>query len=133
MGNKHLVANPGVIVRADLGRDVFNQAAAESDVENLDSPTYGQDRHLATERFARQGRLESIAAGIDFIHLLGELAPIEGGVDVAATGEQQAVEPVEQVRHGIIGHWGEQHRDSAGTGGAIAVGVVERIRPHVAA
>ena len=77
------------------------------------APTDSEDRHVASERLAGERELEIVPAPVDLAELRVRGLAVERGVDVDATREQEAVEPVEE-RRGVLGPDRGQHdRDGA--------------------
>ena len=80
----------------DRGRDVLHQRAACGDVQDLRAAADREHRQVRFDRAARQVDLELVAAGsassIDSVALLA----VEHRIDVAAAGQQHAVDLADQ-------------------------------------
>ncbi len=79
----------------DVGQ-VQVQRAAESDVEDLRSAADGEEGDLASEHQFGDGQLVAVPVRVQGVDGFVAAAAVEGGVEVAAAGEQDAVEAVER-------------------------------------
>ena len=65
------------------------------DVDQLDATTDSQYRHATTDCSLVEGRFEIISFSVNQQCRAGRPI-VESGIDVAASGQQQAVDPVEE-------------------------------------
>ena len=93
-GLQHQVPGAGRIG----GRQVLGERAAQRDIHQLDAAADRQHRDVLLAREPDERDLDLVALGVDVLgrRLAGSGVP--GGIDVAAAGQHQAVDAVEQAR-----------------------------------
>ena len=94
--------------------EVADEGAAERDRQHLQSAADAEEGYVGRGRRADQRDLVVVRAR-STSERRGGIAAVEAGVDVAATGEHQGVDEVEQV-DGVAGR--QDHRTAAGGGDA---------------
>ena len=80
-----------------LRLELLDERAAARDVEHLHAPADTQQRQVALERAAGQRELEAVAPRPHPDRLLRARLAVEARADVAAAGDEQAVEQVERL------------------------------------
>ena len=127
-----------VVVVAEVLGQVLAQAAAEGDVDQLHAAADPQQRQVARQGAAREGHLEPVALGHGVDGLGVTLGVVDGGVDVGAADEHQAVDQVED----LVGPLGQRRvgrqQDGEAAGAVGRVDVVARqqrggVVPHAPA
>ena len=73
------------------GLDVLIEGAAQKGIEHLNAPADAEDGLVGGEEGAEQLRLGGIPQGVGLAAGGDAGLPVEGGLDVAAAGQQQAV------------------------------------------
>ena len=81
-----------------LRGDVLRERAARSDVDDLESAADGEQRRVVRQRELRERELERVARGVRLVRFRMPRVAIVRGIDVAAAGEEDAVEAVERRR-----------------------------------
>ena len=76
----------------DLRRDVLHERAAAGDVQHLHAAADGENRQIARAGGRDEGDLELVARRIDVLDPLMRRLAVSRGLDVAAAGQQQAVD-----------------------------------------
>src|ERR1700730_13322499 len=79
------------------GREMLDQRAAVSDIEQLHSAANGQDRKIRCKRFGEQIGLHLVALFVDPLRSVGSL-PVARRVNVASSRQQESVEPSQMSR-----------------------------------
>jgi hypothetical protein len=79
----------------DLRRNVLRQRPARRDVDDLQSAAHREQRRIARESKLCERQLVRIARGVRFVRFRMPRVAVVRGVDVAAAGEEHAVEAVE--------------------------------------
>ena len=82
-----------VVVVGDVlqGLDVLIEGAAQKGIEHLNAPADAEDGLVGGEEGAEQLRLGGVPQGVGLAAGGDAGLPVEGGLDVAAAGQQQAV------------------------------------------
>jgi hypothetical protein len=96
------------------GREVLAQGPAPGHVEQLHSAADAEHWQPVGQRGREQLQFRLITFGVDTAGPRVRLRSIAGGVEVAATGENQPVEPFQGARD--AGHRRQQHGDAARLG-----------------
>ena len=99
-------------VDVDRRRDVLHERAAGGDVQHLGAAADREQRQVGRHRPARQIDLELVAPRLGIFDRRVPLLAVEHGVDVAAAGQEQAVELAEQLARALADL--EHARPSAG-------------------
>jgi hypothetical protein len=95
------------------------QGPASGHVEQLHSAADAKYRQPLCQRGGEQLQLRLITLGVDAARPRVRLRPIAGGVDVAAAGENEPVQPAQGARD--AGHRRQQHGHTAGLGDLVDV------------
>ena len=80
-----------------LGQNIGKQGAAQRHVHHLNAAANTQKWHLGFSRLAHQLELQRITRRIDAVHRGVRLAVENDRVDVPAAGQQQSVQPGQQL------------------------------------
>ena len=88
-------------VRRHERRDVLDERAAGGDVQDLRAAADREQRQVAGHRPARQIDLELVAPRLGIVDRRVAILAVEHRIDVAAAGQQQAVELVEQLARAL--------------------------------
>src|SRR5215213_812969 len=80
-----------------LGRQVLEQGTAEADIDELDAAANAQDRQGPLARRGEEPELEQVPLAARRIQMRRGLGAIQPGVDVLATGQHHAVDPIERA------------------------------------
>src|SRR5579862_4990217 len=81
--------------RRHLGRYVLIERSAQRHVEGLDTATDGEERYVLSEGQPNKRKLIVVARGIDLDGIVERALPVQRRIDIVSTGEEQAVQPIE--------------------------------------
>ena len=95
------------LVPDQLGK-VLVQIAAVDDVEDLHPAADREHRQLTRERPLEQRQLGAVALELHHRGLRVCLCSVEPGIDVGASGEDEAVECVQSLLDSVVGRWHDQ-------------------------
>jgi hypothetical protein len=102
-----------------LRREMLAQGPSPGHVEQLHSAADAEYRQPVGQRGGEQLQFRLITLGVDPARPRVRLRPIAGGVDVAAAGENEPVQPAQGARD--AGHRGQQHGHTASLGDLVDV------------
>src|SRR5690606_5657051 len=113
-----------------FGLEVLPETAAGCDVEDLQAATQSQERLAVAQCPARQHDLGGVACRVESAELRGAGTTIVGGIDVDATCNDDAVEPlvVRVERCGIPRDQRDYHRHATGLHHCVDVSLVHHPR-----
>ena len=110
----HLVRIRCVPVVAHRVREMLDERAAPGHVEDMHTAADRQERQLRVGGRADERHLEPVPPAVGRVRLLVRGGIVQGGVDVGAAGEHDAVEALRQPGHAVGRDRGEDDRRSAG-------------------
>jgi hypothetical protein len=103
----------------DTFRKMGNQSTSKGNIENLDTTTDAQTGKLLFGCVARQGQFCRIATTVDHVHRLVRWLAIPRGSQIAATGQDQPVQPIDHGEQLL--HRRQQHGGTAGAHNRIGI------------
>ena len=129
---EHRITGLVPAVSHDIGQ-VLVQSAAQCDVENLCAAADAEHRQSTFQRARQQREFPLVAVVAGFVGLGVRRLAVSRRVDVLATGDHQAVQPVEHpVRDVLVDRLRrQQHRDPACKRHALEVNVRQEACPHI--
>ena len=122
-----------VPVVADHVGKVLHEGSTPIDVEHLEAAADAEERQPVVDRGGEQGVFPRIAKRVCRVGLLVPLGPVPLGCDVATAGDDESVEP----RDDLVGDVGidrlgrQQHGDPAGVGDRGEVHLGQEGRAHI--
>ena len=97
-----------VLLVTDDVRQVLNEIAAESDVQDLAAAADREHGHVPPERRLEEHELRAVTIRKDTRRLFVRLLPVQLGVEVGAPGEDEAVDRIERLLHAVVARWNKQ-------------------------
>jgi hypothetical protein len=80
------------LLRVSVSFNVLRQRTSQNDVQQLVAAANRQYRQVALQRLAQENGLKAVLIGVRFARLGLARGAVPCGVDITATGEQQAIE-----------------------------------------
>jgi hypothetical protein len=72
--------------------NVLHQGTSQRDVQQLQASAYRKYRQVALQRLAQEDSLKGVSIRVRFARLRVARGAVHRGIDIASTGEQQAIE-----------------------------------------
>src|SRR4051812_46612975 len=89
-----------LLVADDVG-EVLHEVAAARDVQDLDAAADREHRHVPLERRAQERELRRVPLRANAVRLRVRVGAVVGRIEVGAAGEDEPVERVERLLHGL--------------------------------
>jgi hypothetical protein len=102
-----------VLHRLGAQRDILDERASESDVQDLDAPAHAEDREAAVERLRKELELEGVASGIGDREQLVRLLAVPRRLDVAPSAEEDPVADGEGLPEALAVEPGQHEGNAA--------------------